>query len=143
MDKNLSNILPTIKKRLSATDISEFKIGITGDDVEKRYWNGYAKERYTHISEVATGNSDAVITAEKDLIEWVYNDAILKVKCKNTAEGGNGNITDVDKVYIVAKSSNANFKDLSTAQTVDELWDNALFPEKLLPDFNPVNLQNK
>ena len=141
MDKNLSNVLPAIKQKLSAADISEFKIGITGDDVEKRYWNGYDKERYTHISEI--GNSNAVIEAEKDLIEWCTNDTILKIKCNNIAEGGNGDITDADKVYIVAKSSDVNFEDLSTAQNVDELWNIALLPEKLLPDFHPVKLQNK
>lgn len=143
MDKNLSNVLPAIKQRLSAADISGFKIGITGDDVKKRYWNGYDKERYTHISEIATGNSNAVIEAEKDLIEWCTNDTILKIKCNNIAEGGNGDVTDADKVYIVAKSSDVKFEDLSTAQNVNELWGTALFPENLLPDFHPVKLQNK
>lgn len=138
MDTNLSKVLPTIKSRLLACDISEFKIGITGCDVEKRYWDGYNEEGYTQVCEVATGSPKAVIEAEKDLIEWARNDETLNNKCKNIAAGGNGDIANADKVYIVAKSNNVIN---SCPQFIEELWDKELLPEKLLPNLKTVTLK--
>lgn len=143
MEKTLSDVLSKIKDRLLAPDISEFKIGITGDEVEKRYWNGYNAEQYTHISEIAAGDTKAVANAEKYLIAWANDDKNLNCKCKNTAAGGNGNIENADKVYIVAKSSHVKFNNVSNATKMNDLWENELLPKKLLPNFTPINLQNQ
>ena len=105
MYMQLENILGMIENRLKQKDIKRFKIGITEDDIMKRFQSGYDEEGYTHISEIANSNKLCFVKqAEKDLIQWALNNPALQGKCENVANGG-GCVDNANLVYVVAESN--------------------------------------
>lgn len=131
MHPQLQSILIDIETRIVQKDIKRFKIGITDTSVEERFKNGYDDEDYTHISEIAYGNKEAVKQAEKDLIQWALKNTSIKYKCENQANGG-GNIENVRYVYIVAESSTVS--ENKCERLLEDL------PKTLLENFYSVQL---
>ena len=124
MNKKLKELLPQIEERLMSDDIEKFKIGITEQEIEKRLAD-YKNERYEQIGAIAIGEiPDTLQQAEKYLIDYFRGNK----KCMNIDDGGNGNVDNADKLYIVVEFSPAK-----TAEDVHR-YNVPLF------NFNPVKI---
>ena len=123
MDKKLESKLTLIVNRLLQDDIKSFKIG-KSKNAENRFDDDDYKTCHL-FSIVATGNSNIINQAEKDLINYFRKHKTLGGKCLNRNVGG-GN-PDATEVYFAAQLQNADYND-------------HLVDPKQLFNFNPVEL---
>ena len=98
MDQKIAEILPKIEGWLKMEEIKSFKIGVT-QDIQQRS-SGYSSSPNVQLVEIASGDKQSVIKAERDLIEYFLGTS-LKDKCKNQPNtGGVGNVKNINTLYI-------------------------------------------
>lgn len=91
-------ILPKIEKWIESDEILTFKVGIT-DNIEERR-QGYTSQHDVKLFKIAEGSNQAIIQAEKDLIDY-FLASRFREKCKNEPNtGGKGNVEKADELYV-------------------------------------------
>lgn len=97
MKKQIKSIIKDIESVCADDTIKNFYIGKT-DNINDRECE-HINNGYTNFSVIATGASDIINNAEKELISY-FRTSRLKSKLDNINNGGGGN-AEADTLYIV------------------------------------------
>lgn len=97
MKKQIKSIIKNIESVCADDTIKNFYIGKT-DNINDRECE-HINNGYTNFSVIATGASDIINNAEKELISY-FRTSRLKSKLDNINNGGGGN-AEADTLYIV------------------------------------------
>ncbi len=126
MNPKLIQILDSIEKRLSKSDVIAFKVGKT-ENAHARF-NVEEYNEYDYAQVIATGKCSNISKAENDLIEHFKKHSTLCKKCVNEKSGSAGN-PNATQLYIVAQGP-----------CPEDPKDRLLAKSKLLENFTPVIL---
>ena len=123
MKEQIKSIIKDIESVCTDDTIKNFYIGKT-DNVNDRECE-HINNGYTNFSVIATGASDIINNAEKELISY-FRTSPLKSKLVNINNGGGGN-AEADTLYIVFVR--CNVEDISEVDG------------SLMPSNYPINIK--